>query len=364
MIDIRGNTMDIVEQFHGKSVLLTGHTGFKGSWLSEILLYAGAEVTGYALAAEPGSMFDLLGLSQRMNSVEGDIRDLEHMSQVFHAAQPEIVFHLAAQPLVRESYRDPVGTYSTNVMGTVHVLECVRACGSVRSVVNVTTDKVYENKEWDWGYRETDLLDGFDPYANSKSCSELVTRTYIRSFLAGQGVAVSTARAGNVIGGGDFARDRILPDCIRAARRGASIQLRSPNSVRPYQHVLEPLAAYLLIAKAQYGNPEKAGAYNVGPPAEDCLTTGGLADHFCRYWGEGASWTSVTNDGPHEAGFLRLDSSRIAAELGWRPRWSAETAVQKTVEWTKQLDSGGNIREITIRQIQDYFGEAMEDRHG
>lgn len=355
---------NLLTQFRNKRIFLTGHTGFKGSWLSELLLYAGAEVTGYALPAEPGSMFDLLGLSQRMNSVEGDIRDLGHLRQVFQAAQPEIVLHLAAQPLVRESYRDPVGTYSTNVMGTVHILECVRTCSSVKSVVNVTTDKVYENKEWAWGYRENDLLDGFDPYANSKSCSELVTRTYIRSFLSKQGVAISTARAGNVIGGGDFSKDRILPDCIRAARQGRPIQLRSPHSVRPYQHVLEPLAAYLLIAKAQYENPGKAGSYNVGPSAADCLTTGELAELFCRCWGDGASWIAATDSGPHEAGFLRLDSSRIAAELGWHPCWSADMAVQKTVEWTKQLDSGCDAREITIRQIQDYFSGATEEQHG
>lgn len=355
---------NLLAQFRSKRVFLTGHTGFKGSWLSELLLCAGAEVTGYALPAELGGLFDLLGLTQRMNSVEGDIRDLERLRKAFKEAQPEIVFHLAAQPLVRESYRDPVGTYSTNVMGTVNLLECVRTCGGVRSVVNVTTDKVYENKEWAWGYRENDLLDGFDPYANSKSCSELVTRTYIRSFLSEQGVAVSTARAGNVIGGGDFAKDRILPDCIRAARQGRPIQLRSPRSVRPYQHVLEPLAAYLLIAAAQYEDPEKAGAYNVGPAAGDCLTTGELAELFCRCWGDGASWTAAAEDGPHEAGFLRLDSSRIMAELGWRPRWNADTAVQKTVEWTKQLDSGCDVREITVRQIREYFSEATEERHG
>lgn len=355
---------NLLAQFRNKRVFLTGHTGFKGSWLSELLLCAGAEVTGYALPAEPGGLFDLLGLAQRMNSVDGDIRDPERLRKAFHDAQPEIVFHLAAQPLVRESYRDPVGTYSTNVMGTVNLLECVRTCGDVGSVVNVTTDKVYENREWAWGYRENDLLDGFDPYANSKSCSELVTRTYIRSFLSEQGVAVSTARAGNVIGGGDFAKDRILPDCIRAARQGRPIQLRSPRSVRPYQHVLEPLAAYLLIAAAQYEDPEKAGAYNVGPAAGDCLTTGELAELFCRCWGDGASWTAATDGGPHEAGFLRLDSSRIMAELGWRPRWNADTAVQKTVEWTKRLDSGCDVRDITARQIREYFGEATEERHG
>ena len=355
---------NLLAQFQRKRILVTGHTGFKGSWLSELLLYAGAEVTGYALPEEPDGLFQLLGLKRRMNSIQGDVRDLAYLRQVLQDTQPEIVFHLAAQPLVRESYRDPAGTYSTNVMGTVHVLECVRACGSVRSVVNVTTDKVYENREWAWGYRESDPLDGFDPYANSKSCSELVTRTYIRSFLANQGVAVSTGRAGNVIGGGDFAKDRILPDCIRAARQGVPVHIRNPYSVRPYQHVLEPLSAYLLIAGAQYESPEKAGAYNVGPSVNDCLTTGELVELFCRCWGTGASWTAAPDGGPHEAGFLRLDSSRITAELGWHPRWSAAEAVQKTVEWTKQLDSGCDVRETTIRQIMEYFDNTTEEQHG
>lgn len=354
----------LLPQFHNKRILLTGHTGFKGAWLSELLLYAGADVTGYALPTEPGGLFDLLGLPQRMHSVEGDIRDLEHLRQTFQDTQPEIVFHLAAQPLVRESYRDPVGTYSTNVMGTVNLLECVRTCGSVKSVVNITTDKVYENREWVWGYRENDPLDGFEPYANSKSCSELVTRTYIRSFLHEQGIAVSTARAGNVIGGGDFARDRILPDCIRAARQGVPIHVRSPRSVRPYQHVLEPLSAYLLIAMAQYEDYSKAGAYNVGPPVSDCLTTGELVELFCRCWGDGASWTAAPDGGPHEAGYLRLDSSRIASELGWHPRWSAKTAVQKAVDWTKQLDSGSDVGEITREQIREYFSSIAEEQHG
>lgn len=355
---------ELIDFYRNKRVLLTGHTGFKGSWLSELLLLAGADVWGYALPPGAGGLFDRLRLSERMRSAEGDIRDLERLRSVFEEHQPELVFHLAAQPLVRESYRDPVGTYSANVMGTVHVLECVRTCGAVRSAVNITTDKVYENREWAWGYRENDPLDGFDPYANSKSCSELVTRTYIRSFLAARGAAVSTARAGNVIGGGDFARDRILPDCIRSARRGEAIRLRSPRSVRPYQHVLEPLSAYLLIAKAQYENFQKAGTYNIGPPAEGCLTTGELAELFCRCWGGGASWTAAQADGPHESGSLRLDASLIASELGWRPCWSVETAVQKTVEWTKQVDAGGDAHEVTVRQIRDYLSSAAEEQHG
>lgn len=351
---------NLLRQFCGRRVLITGHTGFKGSWMSELLLSAGAEVTGFALPAQKNGLFEMLGLERRMCSITGDIRDLSLLRRAFQEAGPEFVFHLAAQPLVRESYRDPAGTYSTNVMGTVNVLECVRTCGGVRSVVNVTTDKVYANQEQSNGYRENDPLDGFDPYANSKSCSELVTRAYIRSFLAEQGIAVSAARAGNVIGGGDFAKDRILPDCIRAARQGIPIQLRNPYSIRPYQHVLEPLSAYLLIAKAQYGDINQAGAYNVGPDAGDCLTTAELTELFCKYWGETICWTATGQAGPHEVGCLRLDCSHIAEKLGWRPRWNAETAVQKTVEWTKWLDSGGNVREITNRQIAEY----MEEKHG
>lgn len=355
------NMRDLLAFYKDKRVLLTGHTGFKGSWLSEILLASGADVTGYAFPAPPDGLFRSLGLEKRMRSISGDIRDLDKLLKVFQEVQPEIVFHLAAQPLVRESYRDPVETYSTNVMGTVNMLECVRTCGSVRSVVNVTTDKVYDNREWSWGYRETDRLDGNDPYANSKSCSELATHAYIRSFLEDQGIAVSTARAGNVIGGGDMAKNRIIPDCIRAARSHLPVLLRNPNAVRPYQHVLEPLSAYLMIARAQYKDRTKAGAYNVGPPAEDCLTTGELAELFCVCWGDGARWETVRQSGPRESGCLRLDCSRITAELGWRPRWDSRTAVEKTVEWSKQADAGCDVREIIRRQIKEYFGEV---RHG
>ena len=355
------NAKNILGFFQGKRVFITGHTGFKGAWLSELLLHAGAEVTGYALPAPSGGIFQALELENRMRSVIGDIRDLEQLRRAFQASRPEIVFHLAAQPLVRESYRDPAGTYSTNVMGTVNLLECVRTCEGVRSVLNVTTDKVYRNEERLRGYREDEVLDGFDPYSNSKSCSELVTWTYARSFLAEQGIAVSTARAGNVIGGGDVAADRILPDCIRAAERGEAIYVRNPHSVRPYQHVLEPLGAYLLIAKAQYDEPALAGAYNVGPSVEDCLTTGALADLFCRCWGDGASWTVSPDGGPHEAARLTLDCGKIAETLSWTPRWRAETAVEKTVEWRKAVLSGQPAEQVTLNQIEDYFGERRDE---
>ena len=341
----------------GKRVLVTGHTGFKGSWLCRILLDLGAEVTGYALKAptEP-SLFALMGLEKRMCSVIGDIRDLDKLKEVFKETQPEIVLHLAAQPIVRESYKSPVYTYETNVMGTVNILEAVRQCGSVRSFLNVTTDKVYKNNEWEWGYRETDELDGYDPYSNSKSCSELVTHSYEKSFLKEQKIAVSTARAGNVIGGGDFAADRIIPDCVRAVSEGKKIAVRNPHSTRPYQHVLEPLGAYLLIAQAQYEDAAKADSYNVGPDDRSCLTTGELADLFCNAWGEGAEWENLSQGGPHEANFLKLDCSRIRSALGWKPRWQVEEAVTNTAKWYQAWLNGDDMEVYTDFQIKEYFG--------
>ena len=349
--------MEQLEFYRGKRVFLTGHTGFKGSWLCAILTMAGAQVTGYALPPASPSLYELLHLDEKLDSVYGDVRDLDRLWEAFEQARPEIVFHLAAQPIVREGYRDPVGTYSTNVMGTVHLLECVRRAGTVRSVLNVTTDKVYENRQWPWGYRESDGLNGIDPYANSKSCSELVTDSYRSSFLAGRGVAVSTARAGNVIGGGDFAPDRIIPDCVRAVRKGGAIRLRNPNSIRPYQHVLEPLSAYLLIAQRQYEDVGAAGSYNVGPDSRDCLTTGDLADLFCRAWGAPARWEHTGEAGPHEDAILKLDCSKIQSVLGWRPRWHAERAVAETVAWTKAWMAGGNPYSCTEEQISAFFAE-------
>lgn len=346
---------ELLNFYKNKRVFLTGHTGFKGSWLSEILLLARAEVCGYALPPVKDGLFAQLHLGDRMRSEEGDIRDLPHLWKTFQTFSPEIVFHLAAQPIVRISYTDPVGTYFTNVLGTVHILECVRKSDSVRSFLNVTTDKVYQNQERIQGYREDERLDGYDPYSNSKSCSELVTGTYVRSFLAKQGVAVSTARAGNVIGGGDCSTDRIVPDCIRAARRRQPIHVRNPQSVRPYQHALEPLSAYLLVAKSQHEKAEKAGAYNVGPSIKDCLTTGELVEMFCNLWGDGCRWIATPDGGPHEDTRLTLDCRKITAELGWSPRWNAETAVRKTVEWTKAVLSGQEAIEVTRSQIREYF---------
>lgn len=349
---------DILEFFKGKRILLTGHTGFKGSWLSLMLQMAGADVVGYALKAPEGeSLFPLSGAGQGMVSVEGDVRDYQSMKAVFDKHRPQLAIHMAAQPLVRESYENPVYTYGTNVMGTVNFLECVRTTPGVESVLNVTTDKVYENREWEWGYRETDALDGYDPYSNSKSCSELATHSYKKSFLDAMGVAVSTARAGNVIGGGDFAKDRIIPDCIRAALAGKAIAIRNPYSIRPYQHVLEPLYAYLMILEGQAKSPEKQGYYNVGPEEGDCISTGRLADLFCRCWGGGASWENVSDGGPHEAAFLKLDCSKVKGRIGWKPRWHIGQAVEKTVEWARVYQSHGDIKGCMEQQIKEFMAE-------
>ncbi|MCL2593026.1 MAG: CDP-glucose 4,6-dehydratase [Defluviitaleaceae bacterium] len=339
--------------FKDKKVFLTGHTGFKGSWLSRILINAGAELTGYALSppVEP-NLFSICGIDKKMNSFIGDVRDKEHLFKIFKNAAPEIVIHMAAQPLVRESYKEPVYTYETNVMGTVNLLECIRIYGTnVKSVLNVTTDKVYLNNEWYWGYRENDPLDGFDPYSNSKSCSELVTHAYNNSFFRDAKIAISTARAGNVIGGGDFAIDRIIPDCIRAASKNKKIIVRNPYSIRPYQHVLEPLFAYLMIAKKQHENREYAGYYNVGPDDCDCITTGQLVDTFCKDWGGGQTWENQFQGGPYEANFLKLDCAKIKSVLDWNPKWNYTKAVEQTIEWTKAYLADSNICEIMDQQV-------------
>lgn len=352
-----GAEMNQLEFYHGKHVFVTGHTGFKGSWLCKILVDAGAVVTGYSLTPPTNpDLFNLTGVEDKMISVIGDIRDYAAMKQAFDQSQPEIVLHLAAQPIVRTSYEQPAYTYETNVMGTVNILECVRQSSCVKSFLNVTTDKVYHNNEWEWGYRENEPLDGFDPYSNSKSCSELVTHSYKNSFFADGMVAISTARAGNVIGGGDFARDRIVPDCIRAMEKGKHIIVRNPHSTRPYQHVLEPLFAYLMIAQRQYEDPSVAGWYNVGPDECDCVTTGELADLFCKVWGNGAAWENRWASGPHEANFLKLDCSKIKKTLNWKPRWHIQEAIEKTVEWTKVYFARGDVPAEMSRQIEIYLG--------
>lgn len=342
--------------YKGKRVLITGHTGFKGAWLCQMLINAGAEVTGYALnpPTKP-SLFEIANISGKMNSVIGDIRDLSKLKETFIKTQPEIVFHLAAQPIVRESYKNPVYTYETNVMGTVNICECVRTSDSVKSFLNVTTDKVYLNKEWEWGYRENEELDGYDPYSNSKSCSELVTHSYINSFFKNMNIAVSTARAGNVIGGGDFASDRIIPDCIRAAIKHEDIVVRNPFSTRPYQHVLEPIYAYLMIAQKQYEDIKYAGYYNVGPDDRDCFQTGALVDLFVKHWGEGMKWIDKYDGGPHEANFLKLDCSKLKKTFGWQPHWDLNIAIEKVVEWSKCWLTNGDIEKCMNKQIEEFI---------
>lgn len=352
----------MLEFYKGKKVLLTGHTGFKGSWMCQILLEAGAEVFGYALEppTRPG-LFELAGLQEKMDSTLGDIRNLDSLLQTFQRTKPDVVIHMAAQPLVRESYWNPVYTYDVNVMGTVNVLECIRQTDSVRSFLNVTTDKVYRNKEWEWGYRENEELNGFDPYSNSKSCSELVTASYRYSFFGERNTAITTARAGNVIGGGDFAKDRIIPDCIRAAENKEAIVVRNPYSIRPYQHVLEPVMAYLLIAQKQYEDKKYEGSYNIGPEEADCLTTGQLTDTFCLNWkkvtGEAVEWINRYDGGPHEAGILRLDCSKIKQTFGWSPVWNAKQAVKKIVEWQSAFRQGEKADVCMARQIKEYQRE-------
>lgn len=350
--------MTDMDFYRGKKVFVTGHTGFKGSWLCRILLNAGAEVTGYSLQAptEP-NLFSMADLEQNINSVIGDIRDAETLREHFNTAKPEIVLHLAAQPIVRESYNSPSYTYETNVMGTVNLLECVRRSDCVKSFLNVTTDKVYKNMEWPWGYRENEPLDGFDPYSNSKSCSELVTHSYKNSFFADRITAISTARAGNVIGGGDFAKDRIIPDCVRAMQKNEPVIVRNPHSTRPYQHVLEPLFAYLMIARKQYEDRKFAGWYNVGPDECDCVTTGELVDLFCKTWGNGAKWENRCVGGPHEANFLKLDCSKIKTLFGWKPTWHITDAIDNVCRWTKMWLEGSSVSGEMDREILTFIKE-------
>lgn len=346
--------------YKGKRVLVTGHTGFKGAWLCHLLGYFGADVFGFSLAPEDTSLYNISGLDHNVESHIGDIRDFSELFEFYKYANPDIVLHLAAQPLVRTSYAEPVSTYETNVMGTVNILECLRQHPGVLSFLNVTTDKVYQNREWIWGYREDERLDGYDPYSNSKSCSELVTETYRRCFFNHDVPAISTVRAGNVIGGGDFALDRIIPDCVRAAIEGRDILVRNPYSTRPYQHVLEPLFAYLLIVARQVEKPALAGAYNVGPDDVDCFQTGKLVDTFVRAWGEGLKWINISDHGPHEANFLKLDNSLIKSNIGWHPVWNLPIAIDNIIEWTKVWLSGDDVTKIMIKQIESYINDSQK----
>ena len=342
--------------YNGKKVFITGHTGFKGSWLCKMLSKVGAEVTGYALdpPTEP-SLFEIDSIEKDIKSIIGDIRDYKSLKAAFDETQPEIVFHLAAQPIVRDSYKEPLYTYETNVMGTVNILECIRNSNCVKSFLNVTTDKVYFNREWEWGYRENEKLDGYDPYSNSKSCSELVTHSYKRSFFEDNHVAISTARAGNVIGGGDFAKNRIIPDCVKAAINGECIVVRNICSTRPYQHVLEPLYVYLMIAAKQYEDVRYADCYNVGPDDKDCFQTGSLVDIFVKYWGEGVKWIAKSDDGPHEAKYLKLDCSKLKSAFDWKPHWNLDKAIEKVVEWNKCWQEAGDIRACMDKEIDEFL---------
>jgi CDP-glucose 4,6-dehydratase len=337
-----------------RRVLITGHTGFKGGWLAIWLQRLGATVAGYALPA-PGeaSLFDAARVGESMTSVMGDVRDLEQLSGFVSEYRPEVIFHLAAQSLVRRSYADPVETYGSNVMGTVHVLETARRCPDVRAVVNVTSDKCYENQEWPWGYRENEPMGGHDPYSSSKGCAELVTSAYRRSYFSSGPAALASARAGNVIGGGDWAEDRLVPDVMRAILSHQAAVIRNPGSVRPWQHVLDPLRGYLKLAERLYHEgPEFAQAWNFGPSDGDARPVGWLVDRLCALWGPPARWDHDTREGqPHEAYFLKLDCSKASAKLGWRPSLSLEDALGWTVDWYKCFEAGDDVRALTEEQI-------------
>lgn len=360
----------MLDFYRGKTVLVTGHTGFKGSWLCEMLILAGANVIGYSLEppTDP-SLFDICGLQGRMKSVIGDIQDYSHLLSVLQNYKPEIVIHLAAQPIVLTGYEKPVYTFAVNVMGTVNLLEAIRNTQTVKSFLNVTTDKVYENQDIaEHSFKENEKLDGFDPYSNSKSCSELVTHCYKKSFFnRPEDCAISTARAGNVIGGGDFSPNRIIPDCVRAVQAGKTIEVRNRFSTRPYQFVLEPLFVYLLIAEKQFRDKKYAGYYNVGPDKIDAISTGDLVNLFCQKWGAGAKWEdhSIPN-APHEAGYLALDNGLLKKTFGWNPVYHISDAIDQIVEWTKAYFSGSesDVHSIMIKEIQAFdkaFGRKIHE---
>ena len=340
----------------GRRVFLTGHTGFKGSWLALWLQQLGANVTGYALApnTEP-NLFGLAGVAAGMESCLGDVRDGAALTRAMQSAQPEIVIHMAAQALVRYGYQNPVETYATNVMGTVNLMEAVRDSGSVRVAVSVTSDKCYNNKGWVWGYREDEALGGYDPYSSSKAAAELVTGAYRTSYLEAQGVAVATARAGNVIGGGDWAADRLVPDVLSAFAEGRAAHIRNPNAVRPWQHVLEPLSGYLGLCEHLYRKPlDFAGAWNFGPREEDAQSVRWVVEQLAATWGSGAAWNLDTREQPHEAHYLKLDISKAYAKLYWRPQWALEQALAHAVQWYRRHSEGGEIRNLTLEQITAY----------
>ena len=344
-----------------KRVLLTGHTGFKGSWMSLWLQSMGAQITGYALAPPTNpSLFEIADVAQGMTSIIGDIRDLAKLQAVFTELQPEIVIHMAAQPLVRYSYLNPVETYSTNVMGTVHLLEAVRNTPGVKAVVNITTDKCYENREWVWGYRENESMGGFDPYSNSKSCAELVSAAYRSSFFnadtyAQHGVATATVRAGNVIGGGDWAQDRLIPDILSAFEQGRKVDIRNPHAIRPWQHVMEPLSGYLTLAEHLFEHgPSFGEGWNFGPNDEDAKPVGWIVEQMAALWGADAQWQVDTGEHPHEAHYLKLDISKARSRLNWHPALRLKDALALIIDWSKQREAGANMRQLTLTQLQTY----------
>jgi len=348
--------------FLNKKILVTGHTGFKGSWLCILLNRLGADIYGYALAppTDP-SLFVEAKIEKLMSSFIGDIRDFQNLKQVLNEVKPEIIIHMAAQPLVRESYRNPIETYSTNVMGTVNLLEAIRQTECIKVLVNVTSDKCYENKEWHWGYRENESMGGYDPYSNSKGCSELVTASYRNSFFnpknySQHGVTVATARAGNVVGGGDWADDRLIPDFIRSISKGEKLKIRSPYAIRPWQHVLDPLSGYLtLVSHLLLHGSKYAEAWNFGPKENDDKNVEWIASKICSLWGENVEYEIDSTPQPHEANYLKLDCSKAKVELGWSSRWDIETSLAKVVEWTKAYNKNADVRQLCVDQIIDFF---------
>ncbi len=344
------------EFWKGRKVLITGHTGFKGGWLSLWLQSMGAHLRGIALQPPTTpALFDVAKVAQGMDSCIADIRDANAIAHLVNEFQPEVIFHMAAQPLVRLSYEQPIETYATNVMGTVHVLEAARHSGSVRAIVNITTDKCYENKEWIWGYREDEAMGGHDPYSSSKGCAELVSSAYRKSFFKDTGIAMATARAGNVIGGGDWARDRLVPDILSALEKGQPVQIRNPHAIRPWQHVLEPLAGYLLLAENLFVHGQAfAEGWNFGPREDDARPVQWIVEHLCQTWGSGASWQLQPGDHPHEANYLKLEISKAKQRLHWKPRWSLETALENITDWHQAWRDVQDMRALCLQQINKY----------